>query len=503
MALDADDQKNKKTPGDMSSLKLAETGTETKKANQQEKSSKDTAIEMSLSDDNHSQRSDQSDSPETPKNASSTERPDVASLNESHHQETELASLAKKYAQAQRSRSIRIKPLLVILLIIAILASAYIVWLKYYKNSDLETIAAVTSHAANKGIDQPDVAKSKDDIEEDIAASETDSNLSSEPKPDPDPIATSPIPEAQSPYLNSIEYSDTFEFPKLDIDLSKKVFYQIYESPGEITLVFPETSANSNLIEMNNAFIKLVNVNYFKNQTTVNIVLQDDIKMGNVGYAENSSRLQLSFQNILTKRNMDVSQIKSVQTSENKAQVQQREYYQALDMANTGDYPKAIKLMEPLTQGDDVYMPAVESLAVLYLKSLRIEDADLLLSRAVNQYPENIKIKEYYARLLIIKNQFPQALDFLMKASPSLSKHPDYYGMIAFLNLEEHKPKVAQIYYMQLSELMPDNAKWMLGLAISLRMQGANNAANAIYEKILANGNIPPNVKIYVSQQIQ
>ena len=150
MALDADDQKNKKTPGDMSSLKLAETGTETKKANQQEKSSKDTAIEMSLSDDNHSQRSDQSDSPETPKNASSTERPDVASLNESHHQETELASLAKKYAQAQRSRSIRIKPLLVILLIIAILASAYIVWLKYYKNSDLETIAAVTSHAANK-----------------------------------------------------------------------------------------------------------------------------------------------------------------------------------------------------------------------------------------------------------------------------------------------------------------------------------------------------------------
>jgi tetratricopeptide (TPR) repeat protein len=490
VALGDNNKNNRDTPNSKSPWKLAETGT--KASESDEKITKP-------SDENPAQTST-NDSPHKPETSDTNEDLSSTSIENSDNHSEALSSESvdeQKFDDNQEESVLKptgskIKPLIGILVIILILVSGYIVWFKYYKNNAAEVIEPVstTAVAPEKTI-KPEVIPT-DNIDETIIET-----------PDALVDSATPVPTEVSSYLNSIEYSENFEFPKIDIDLSKKVFYQIYESPGEITLVFPDTKSNSNLIEMNNNFIKLVNVNYFKNQTTVNLVLQDDIKLGNIGYADGTNRLQLSFQNILTKRNMDVSQIKSVQTSESLSQIQQREYYQALDVANTGDYPKAIKLMKPLTEGDDVYMPAVESLAVLYLKSLRIDDAELLLSRAVNQYPANIKIKEYYARLFIIKNQFPQALSFLMKASPSLPKHPDYYGLIAFLNLEEHKPKVAQVYYMQLSELMPDNAKWLLGLAMALRMQGANNAANAIYQKILANGNISPSVKIYVNQQVQ
>ncbi|MDC0535390.1 hypothetical protein OAO18_06215 [Francisellaceae bacterium] len=494
MALDDNNGKKPKKSHDHSSLKLAETGSET---SENTFSNKDRIDEKTRSSSDNSHKGENTkEKVESGQGNVILDEPELNSEQSLDHSNEEQDNPNGQKPKKEQNRSHK-KSLFIILLIITILVAAYIVWLKYYKAVDSEKIEPVGVENSNN-VEILETAKPEGEgllNKPTGEASPKDINLSVEDTP------STPMP--QPPFINSIEFSDKFEFPKLNIDLSKKVFYQIYESSGEITLVFPETKANSNLIEMNNPFIKLVNINYFKNQTTVNIVLQDDIKLGNIGYTGAGSLLELSFQNILTKRNMDVSQIKSVQqTPENKTQTQQRAYYKALDVANVGDYPKAIKLMKPLTEGDEPYLPAIENLAILYLKSLRINDAEKLLEQAVKAYPTNIKLKEYYARLLIIKKQFPQALQFLMKASPSLNEYPNYYGLIAFLNLEEQKPKVAQLYYMQLVEAMPDNVKWMLGLAMSLKMQGANNAAEAVYKRILENGNIPPNIKLYVSQQM-
>ena len=104
------------------------------------------------------------------------------------------------------------------------------------------------------------------------------------------------------------------------------------------------------------------------------------------------------------------------------------------------------------------------------------------------------------ARMELAEGQVSQALEMLTRLEPALSGFADVWAIRgnAAQRLGRHQESVAA--YVMALKLRPNEARWMLGAAVSLAAQGQTASAAELAEKARAGGVLSPEVAAYLRQ---
>ena len=104
------------------------------------------------------------------------------------------------------------------------------------------------------------------------------------------------------------------------------------------------------------------------------------------------------------------------------------------------------------------------------------------------------------ARMELAEGRVSQALELLTRLEPSLSGFADVWAIRgnAAQRLGRHQESAAA--YLMALKLRPDEARWMLGAAVSLAAQGQTAAAAELAEKARAGGVLSREVATYLRQ---
>ena len=104
------------------------------------------------------------------------------------------------------------------------------------------------------------------------------------------------------------------------------------------------------------------------------------------------------------------------------------------------------------------------------------------------------------ARMELAEGRVTQALEMLTRLQPSLGNVADIWAMRgnAAQRLGRHEESVAA--YRAALRLRPDEARWMVGAAISLAAQGQIAAATELAEKARSGGALTREIATYLQQ---
>lgn len=134
--------------------------------------------------------------------------------------------------------------------------------------------------------------------------------------------------------------------------------------------------------------------------------------------------------------------------------------------------------------------------------SKNIEMVNAVLSDGLNRDPENVDFIEWKARLLIVANNYREALSWLNKKTPDIHSHTRFYGLLAGVQSHLHDFKMAEETYQLLTTTEPDNGAWILGLAIAQQKQGKNDAAKTSYQRAYGAKGLNQRSKQFIQQQL-
>ncbi len=104
------------------------------------------------------------------------------------------------------------------------------------------------------------------------------------------------------------------------------------------------------------------------------------------------------------------------------------------------------------------------------------------------------------ARMELAQGRVGVALEMLTRLEPALSGVAEVWALRgnAAQRLGRHQESAAA--YLMALKLRPDEARWMLGAAVSLAVQGDTSAAAELAEKARAGGVLSPDVATYLRQ---
>ena len=143
-----------------------------------------------------------------------------------------------------------------------------------------------------------------------------------------------------------------------------------------------------------------------------------------------------------------------------------------------------------------------EMLAVLYLQQQRLSEAGEVLTQGMKQAPNYLPFREIYARTLMAQNQLPSAIAMLTEHLPDMSRHPNYYALLAGLYQQNQQHEQAAAEYLKLVKMNPQQSRWWLGLGISLEKMSKSKEAVSAYQKA-RELKLPARLMKYVDGRLQ
>jgi MSHA biogenesis protein MshN len=126
-----------------------------------------------------------------------------------------------------------------------------------------------------------------------------------------------------------------------------------------------------------------------------------------------------------------------------------------------------------------------ERLAGLLYGDGRVPEAQQLLEEGIRLAPARADFRLMQARLALSTGNKAQALQSLSGWEPPVASNLDYYATRAALAQELSQTSLAASSYRLLAQAQPEEARWWLGLGISLDKQGRPLAALDAYRKAL------------------
>ncbi len=126
-----------------------------------------------------------------------------------------------------------------------------------------------------------------------------------------------------------------------------------------------------------------------------------------------------------------------------------------------------------------------ERLAGLLYGEERLPEAQQVLAEGIRLAPMRADFRLMQARLAMASGNKALALQTLSDQEPAVASNLDYYATRAALAQELEQPAIASRSYQQLVIAQPTEARWWLGLGISLDKQGRALAALDAYHKAL------------------
>ena len=142
------------------------------------------------------------------------------------------------------------------------------------------------------------------------------------------------------------------------------------------------------------------------------------------------------------------------------------------------------------------------ALASLLISQRRFEEAQELLVHLLRENPGSIELVKTQARLFLVTIKPRKAMDLLMKFSPPMSAHTDYYELLGLSARQEQQYELSVQAYKGLLRYNASRGDWWVGMAIALDMQGEIKAARSAYRSALRSKKIAPTLRDYAQQRL-
>ncbi|MCP5335891.1 MAG: hypothetical protein H7A08_09435 [Oceanospirillaceae bacterium] len=103
---------------------------------------------------------------------------------------------------------------------------------------------------------------------------------------------------------------------------------------------------------------------------------------------------------------------------------------------------------------------------------------------------------------LLMASQPDQVVPYLQRIAPEFMQDSDLLSIAAQAEQKQSRHTSAVNYYQQLIRLQPADARWRVGLAISLDAMGNRTDALRLYELAMGMGNLPPALMNFLQKRI-
>lgn len=189
----------------------------------------------------------------------------------------------------------------------------------------------------------------------------------------------------------------------------------------------------------------------------------------------------------------------SISVSANTEYLDQQMVQQSRELIAQGFKSRALALLENHIQSNAA--PQSES----FLLDIYYQDKNISAMERVLAFPlaQSAVEQHYYsARLAVLKNDNPSAIQFLELQLSQASDHENYRALLAGLYQREQRYlEAVSAYRNLLKSFQPKPAYW-LGLALSLDAQGQGPAAMQAYTQLLNFEQLEPQVRAYAQERI-
>ena len=156
-----------------------------------------------------------------------------------------------------------------------------------------------------------------------------------------------------------------------------------------------------------------------------------------------------------------------------------------LQAVSKGQLTQACDSFSRVLANDPLDHETRERLAGLLYGEGRLPEAQQVLAEGIRLAPMRADFRLMQARLAMASGNKALALQTLSDQEPVVASNLDYYATRAALAQELEQPAIASRSYQQLVIAQPAEARWWLGLGISLDKQGRALAALDAYHKAL------------------
>ncbi|MGB1298291.1 MAG: tetratricopeptide repeat protein [Psychrobium sp.] len=164
------------------------------------------------------------------------------------------------------------------------------------------------------------------------------------------------------------------------------------------------------------------------------------------------------------------------------------------------EYDLSLKL-KPLLDNKD-YLAAIDVLAAntnpqkstgllliegqIFLAAKKSKLAEKALLAVAKKAPEIVRVHKTLAALYLGQKRIKQAQTHLIKAIELGVRDPQFFGQLAYINLNQNEPWSAIAGYQQALLLEPHNAQWRHGLLFALQQAGNHQAALNMVNELLS-----------------
>ena len=136
----------------------------------------------------------------------------------------------------------------------------------------------------------------------------------------------------------------------------------------------------------------------------------------------------------------------------------------------------------------------------VYLAAKQPDNAEKALLAVLEKAPSLLRAHRTLAALYLQKKQLKKAQHHLTKAIENGVQDPQFFGQLAYINLDQGSPWSAIAGYQQALLLDPNNNQWKHGLLYALQRAGNNQAALNMVDELI---NETPNDKRLWLQRAQ
>lgn len=147
-------------------------------------------------------------------------------------------------------------------------------------------------------------------------------------------------------------------------------------------------------------------------------------------------------------------------------------------------YSQAITLLKA-NENSDKSTALLLMTGQVYLAVKDVKSAETTLLSVLQQSPNLVRAHRTLAALYLQTKQLKKAQHHLTKAIKNGVQDPQFFGQLAYINLNQHSPWSAIAGYQQALLLDPHNIKWKQGLLYALQRAGNNLAALNMVDELI------------------
>lgn len=177
-------------------------------------------------------------------------------------------------------------------------------------------------------------------------------------------------------------------------------------------------------------------------------------------------------------------------------------YRESLTLIRQGRNTEAQVLLRKAIQEYPANHDARQLLARVLVDAGQLAEAKSLLLQGLTLTPDRTEFSMALSHVLVQSNELESAIDTLQKGLPSAGNNSDYHAFLAALLQRQGRHEEATQHYLTALRQAPDASNWLVGLAISLQAQNMNVGAAEAYQRAIDLG-LPASLSQFAQDRLR